>query len=228
MSFGTDGGAAPSRPSSTPSTTPWRTASCSSSAAADEPIEEQGDPANILQPTGTGPDINAGSGLSVTAADFLDRRASFAGRGSQISLAAYGTYDGNDNDGPPGIFGAFPPRLNALDTGALGQHAGRAGAARSSTATRATPTCRGRRWRRRWSPRRPRSSATSTRTCRRPRSSACSSRRRAARPAPAGRPTSAGGSSTRAPRWRWPRTIDRRAAVLEDPPHGRGARTTRG
>src|SRR3954453_19031679 len=89
-------------------------------AAADDPIEDQGYPASALQPTGSGPDLNTGRGLSVTAADFLDQRAPFAGRGSQISIAAYGTYDGAGDDGPPGIFGAFTSALNALDTGALG------------------------------------------------------------------------------------------------------------
>src|SRR3954447_16926381 len=89
-------------------------------AAADDPVEDQGYPASALQPTGTGPDINVGRGLSVTAADFQDARARFAGRGSQISLAAYGAYAGDDDNGPPGIFGAFTSALNALDTGALG------------------------------------------------------------------------------------------------------------
>jgi serine protease len=89
-------------------------------AAADDPIEDQGYPASALQPTGTGPDITQGRGLSVTAADFFDRRAQFAGRGTQISLAAYGTYQGGDDTGPPGIFGAFTSALNALDTGAIG------------------------------------------------------------------------------------------------------------
>jgi serine protease len=89
-------------------------------AAADDPIEDQGYPASALQPTGTGPDITQGRGLSVTAADFFDRRAQFAGRGTQISLAAYGTYQGDDDNGPPGIFGAFTSALNALDTGAIG------------------------------------------------------------------------------------------------------------
>jgi subtilisin family serine protease len=89
-------------------------------AAADDPIEDQGYPASALQPTGTGPDIDAGRGLSVTAADFQDRRAKFAGRGSQISLAAYGAYADDDDHGPPGIFGAFTAAPNALDTGALG------------------------------------------------------------------------------------------------------------
>ena len=89
-------------------------------AAADDPIEDQGYPASALQPTGTGPNLARGRGLSVTAADFFDRRAQFAGRGTQISLAAYGTYVGGDDDGPPGIFGAFTSALNALDTGAVG------------------------------------------------------------------------------------------------------------
>ena len=67
-------------------------------AAADTPIDGAGLPRRTScsrpapAPTSTG-----GKGLSVTAADFLDARASFAGRGTQISLAAYGTYDGSDN-----------------------------------------------------------------------------------------------------------------------------------
>jgi len=121
MSFGTAPGAAPSLPVLNAIDYAVAHGVVLVSAAADDPIEDQGYPASILQPTGTGPDLNVGSGLSVTAADFLDRRAPFAGRGSQISLAAYGTYEGNDNDGPPGIFGAFTSGLNALDTGALGQ-----------------------------------------------------------------------------------------------------------
>lgn len=86
-------------------------------AAADEPIEEQGDPSNVLQPTGSGPDITAGRGLSVTAANFLDQRASFAGLGSQISLAAYGAY--NVSGGPRGLFAAFPAQTTELEQGGL-------------------------------------------------------------------------------------------------------------
>jgi serine protease len=84
-------------------------------AAADSPVEEQGDPANLLQPTGTGPDITAGRGLTVTAANFAEQRASFAGRGSQISLAAYGSFA--DRTGAPGIFGAFPSNPTELEAG---------------------------------------------------------------------------------------------------------------
>jgi len=79
-------------------------------AASDQPVTEQGDPANVLQPTGTGPQLGSGLGLSVTAADFDDRRASFAGFGTQISMAAYGTfrYRPAVPSGPPGLLGAFP------------------------------------------------------------------------------------------------------------------------
>ena len=88
-------------------------------AAADTPVTEQGDPANVLQPTGTGPDINSGKGLSITAADFDDRRASFAGFGTQISMAAYGAfrYGANPPSGPPGILGAFPSNATQIDQG---------------------------------------------------------------------------------------------------------------
>jgi serine protease len=87
-------------------------------AAADSPVEEQGDPANLLQPGGTGADITAGRGLSVTAANFSDQRAPFAGRGSQISLAAYGAFD--QIIGPAGLIGAFPGNVTQLETGGDG------------------------------------------------------------------------------------------------------------
>jgi serine protease len=83
-------------------------------AAADSPVEEQGDPANELQPAGTGPDITAGRGLSVTAAAFNDQRASFAGRGSQISLAAYGSFD--QVIGPDGLIGSFPGNPTEIES----------------------------------------------------------------------------------------------------------------
>jgi len=121
MSFGTAPGATPSPPVVNAIDYAVAHGVVLVAAAADDPIEDQGYPASALQPTGTGPAIDAGKGLSVTAADFQDRRAPFAGRGSQISLAAYGTYAGNDDNGPPGIFGAFTSGPNALDTGALGQ-----------------------------------------------------------------------------------------------------------
>jgi serine protease len=92
-------------------------------AAADDPVTDQGHPANVLQPSGSGPDIDAGLGLSVTAAAFDDRRARFAGLGSQISLAAYGAFEpGADvDDAPPGIFGAFTADENDFERGVGGR-----------------------------------------------------------------------------------------------------------
>jgi subtilisin family serine protease len=89
-------------------------------AAADSAVTEQGDPANVVQPAGTGPNLNQGIGLDVTAADFSGRRASFAGYGSEISLAAYGAFEpdavGQVGIGPPpGIFGAFPANQTQLE-----------------------------------------------------------------------------------------------------------------
>jgi serine protease len=83
-------------------------------AAADDPVIEQGDPANVLQPTDTGSDINTNFGLSITAANAADARASFAGRGTQISMAAYGTYGPG---GSSGILGAFPSQTTNLERG---------------------------------------------------------------------------------------------------------------
>jgi serine protease len=85
-------------------------------AAADNPTTEQGDPANVLQPMGTAGDLRKGIGLDVTAARYDGRRASFAGYGSEVSLAAYGALNpgagGIGIAGPaPGIFGAFPSNI---------------------------------------------------------------------------------------------------------------------
>ncbi len=76
-------------------------------AAADTPTEQQGYPADVLQPTGTGADLGQGLGLSVTAANFADQKASFAGFGSQVSLSAYGAWN-TGVGGPRGLLGAFP------------------------------------------------------------------------------------------------------------------------
>ncbi len=88
-------------------------------AAADAPTERQGYPSDVLQPTGTGADIAQGLGLSVTAANFNDQRASFAGFGSQISLSAYGAYN-TGSGGPRGLLGAFPPGTVDLERGESG------------------------------------------------------------------------------------------------------------
>lgn len=90
-------------------------------AAADDPVGEQGDPANVLQPPGSRG--RASRGLSVTAAAADGGRASFAGFGDEISLAAYGAYAPGApplvsglQPGPPGLLGAFPPGRAAIES----------------------------------------------------------------------------------------------------------------
>jgi subtilisin family serine protease len=90
-------------------------------AAADSPVTEQGDPANVLQPSGTGPTLSKGIGLDVTAAQFGAKHADFAGIGSEISLAAYGAFNPDSTSllpcmgQPVGILGAYPSTLTQLE-----------------------------------------------------------------------------------------------------------------
>jgi subtilisin family serine protease len=71
----------------------------------------QGAPASMLQP-GDAENLDAGRGLVVTAADFEDTRAG-TGRGSGISLAAYGFYD--ETRGPPGLISTYPGAFTLRD-----------------------------------------------------------------------------------------------------------------
>jgi serine protease len=80
-------------------------------AASNEEDEDQGAPASQLQP-GDAANLDAGRGLVVTAADFEDTRAG-TGRGSQISLAAYGFYD--ETRGPPGLISTYPGGATVRD-----------------------------------------------------------------------------------------------------------------
>jgi subtilisin family serine protease len=118
MSFGTDGSQPASQAEVDAINYAYAHRVVLAAAAADQPTQQQGDPANVLQPTGSGPDINQGKGLTVTAADFGDHRASFAGEGTQISISAYGSFA--DQGGPRGIFGAFPGNVTTLETGSPG------------------------------------------------------------------------------------------------------------
>jgi serine protease len=87
-------------------------------AAADQDTEEQGDPANIVQPNGTGADLSRNLGLSVTAATHSDQKAAFAGRGTQISMAAYGAFD--RGLGPRGLLSGWPQGEASFERGSLG------------------------------------------------------------------------------------------------------------
>jgi subtilisin family serine protease len=120
MSFGQDGRTAAAAPEAEKRAIDYAYARNVTmvAAASDNASDEQGDPANLLQPTGTGHTLGSGKGLSITAADFDDHRASFAGFGSQISLAAYGTfhYGSLTPSGPPGLLGAFPANTTNIET----------------------------------------------------------------------------------------------------------------
>jgi serine protease len=92
----------------------WRHDVVLIAAASDTAGVENGHPAKDLQPTGTGDDLETGRGLVVTAVDGSGKRAAFAGRGSQVSIAAFGD---TDADGPPGIFSTFPAATTVIETG---------------------------------------------------------------------------------------------------------------
>jgi subtilisin family serine protease len=73
-------------------------------AASNNPDTDQGAPAKQLQDDDA-PDINAGRGLVVTAADFFDQNPD-TGRGTQVSMAAYGFF--HSTAGAPGVVSTYP------------------------------------------------------------------------------------------------------------------------
>ena len=82
-------------------------------AASNDDVADQGAPAVELQP-GDAPDLAAGRGLVVTAAEFDDTRAG-TGFGPQISLAAYGFFD-DGALGPPGLISTYPARATPRES----------------------------------------------------------------------------------------------------------------
>jgi subtilisin family serine protease len=87
-------------------------------AASNQPVQNQGVPAEYLQPTGSAPNIHAGKGLVVTAAEYDDTPASFEpGFGTGVSVAAYGDASATNR----GIFSTFPGYPTELESGTLGQ-----------------------------------------------------------------------------------------------------------
>src|SRR5258705_5200432 len=70
----------------------------------------------MVQPDGTGPDLTQNRGLSIRSADFFDG-PSGGGVGSEISMAAYGSFDTfSGSAGPNGIFAAFPTDCTTLES----------------------------------------------------------------------------------------------------------------
>ncbi|HEV2875291.1 MAG TPA: S8 family serine peptidase [Thermoleophilaceae bacterium] len=89
-------------------------------ASNDDDGGRQGAPASLLQP-GDAPNLDAGRGLVVTAADFEDTRAG-TGLGPGISLAAYGAYD--ETRGPPGLISTYPGAFTLRDLPSCSPFAG--------------------------------------------------------------------------------------------------------
>ena len=124
MSFGPSGGTSNSAPRSETRALHYALAHrvVLVAAASDSPGTEQGDPANVLQPAGTGPNMAKGIGLDVTSADYAGLRSTFAGSGTEISLAAYGSYRASGNVLAPcsgktfGLFGAFPANATQMES----------------------------------------------------------------------------------------------------------------
>jgi serine protease len=118
MSFGTEGSAPASPQLREAIEYAYRHNVVMVAAAADQPITEQGVPANVLQPPGTGSLLGSGLGLTVASVDYSNHRSAFSGYGSEISLAAYGAFHSKASEGgPPGIFSTFPANPTAIELG---------------------------------------------------------------------------------------------------------------
>ena len=87
-------------------------------AASNVNQNNQGVPARLLQPEGTGPKLKRGRGLVVTAGEYGGSRAWFRpGHGNGISLAAYGAASASAST--PGIFSNFPANPTELEEGSF-------------------------------------------------------------------------------------------------------------
>jgi len=84
-------------------------------AAVNEGSEDQGIPAEYIQPRGTAFDLNVNRGLVVTSADYGGARVPQAGFGTGVTLAAYG----DSTPDTPGIISTWPRNSTEIDNGSL-------------------------------------------------------------------------------------------------------------
>jgi thermitase len=75
-------------------------------------------PAEAIQAEGTGPDLDQGRGLVVTAAKHSGDRAGFAQRTDGVSVAAYGAAS-DQFGGQRGILSTWPAATTSLDSGSV-------------------------------------------------------------------------------------------------------------
>src|SRR5918996_2678505 len=72
-------------------------------------------PAQYIQPEGTGPNVDNGTGLVVTSASHSGQRSAFAQRTNGVSVAAYGSATDAMSGGQQGILSTWPSPAVALD-----------------------------------------------------------------------------------------------------------------
>lgn len=74
-------------------------------------------PSQFVQSRGSGPVLDSGRGLVVTAAKYGGARASFAERTTTISVAAYGAATDQKSGGQQGILSTWPAATTSFETG---------------------------------------------------------------------------------------------------------------
>jgi serine protease len=72
-------------------------------------------PAQYVQPEGTGPNVDNGTGLVVTSASHSAQRSAFAQRTNGVSVAAYGSATDAMSGGQQGVLSSWPSPPVALD-----------------------------------------------------------------------------------------------------------------
>jgi subtilisin family serine protease len=98
----------------------WSAGSVPVAAGANQPVPPPSYPAQTVQPEGSGPAIDSGKGLVVTAAKYDGTRAAFAQGTTGISVAAYGAASDQISGGQQGIISTFPPLLPPVALEGLG------------------------------------------------------------------------------------------------------------
>jgi len=97
----------------------WANGSVPVAAGTNTPVPEGANfPAQRIQPEGSGPDLNAGRGLVVTAAAYSGQRAPFAQATTGVSVAAFGASSGSIG-GRQGILSTWPQDPPSIETGTL-------------------------------------------------------------------------------------------------------------
>jgi serine protease len=95
----------------------WGRGSVPVAAAGNTPTPSPGSnyPAQGIQPEGSGPNIDAGEGLVVTAVKYTGDRAAFAQKTTGVSVAAFGAATDSVSGGQQGILSTYPGNTTEFD-----------------------------------------------------------------------------------------------------------------